>query len=119
MSQKPFEWDAFFSKSSFSEIRRLSPDLDSRRPPSTYSPDRKLLYLSSQDVDVETGNEDQLRAMLVSVRNSYIAAISPDKFNPMKVYIARVDFLEICYLLASLSGDPSEFSDPDGLLKVI
>jgi len=119
MSQKQFEWDAFFSKCSFSEINRLSPEFSSRRCPSIYSPDGKLFYISSQDNDVETDNEKQLRAMLIDVRASYISASHPDKGNRNKAYIARIDFLEICRLLASLTDDPTEFSDPDNLLEVI
>lgn len=119
MTQKQFEWDVFFLKARFNEISELSPDLAARRFPSTFSPDRKFLYLSSQDWDVETGNEEQLRAALVDVRNSYASASHPDHFNHTKVYIARVDFVEICRLLACLSDCPDEFSDPDGLLKLI
>lgn len=119
MSQNEFEWDAFFSKASFNEIRTLSPEPSARRPPSTYSADRKFLYLSSQDNDVETSNEDQLRAAFFYVRNSYASASKFGHFNHTKAYIARVDFVEICRLLACLSDDPNEFSDPDGLLEVI
>jgi hypothetical protein len=119
MSHTLFNWDEFFSKASFNKIRQLSPDLASRRPPSTYSPDRKLLYLSSQDYCIETSNQDQLLNALDSVKNTYAAASRSECLDHAKAYVARIDFIELCQLLVCCADNPEEFSDPDGLLGAI
>lgn len=119
MSHKQFDWDMFFSQASFNKIRELSPDLAHRRLPSSFSPDMKLLYLSSQDIDVETDNQDQLREALIAVKGSYVSASRIDRLDHAKAYVARIDFIEICRLLASCSDNPEKFSHPDGLLKFI
>ncbi|MBP4046976.1 hypothetical protein [Chromobacterium violaceum] len=116
MPRKHFDWDGYFSTASFETVRKASPELDGRRPPTTYSPNGKLLYLSSQDFDVEIDDPEQLRQALTATGQSYANAVSPKHANHFQAYIAEEDFIIICNHLASLE-DPSDFSDPDALLK--
>ena len=57
-----FDWDGFLAKADYAAVRRLSPELDRRRPPSMYSPDKRSLYLTSLDTDVSCDDESALRA---------------------------------------------------------
>jgi len=116
MPEREFDFDKFCALASFEKIRCLSPDLSSRRLPSMYNPDRKVFYLSSQDVYVDTDDPDQLRFMLEPVRFSYFSAIRSSPINHCNAYLSRVDFIEICRLLLECADDPSEYSDPDSLL---
>lgn len=117
MSKKNFDWDNYFAVASFKDISDRSPDLSSRRLPSIFSPDRKLLYLSSQDDDVETDNPDQLQSALTSIKNTYANVIGRELIDHGKAYVARTDFIAVCALLANCTEDPDEYADPDQLLQ--
>jgi hypothetical protein len=117
MSKKDFDWDSYFANASFKDISRRSPDLSSRRPPSAFSPDRKLLYLSSQDDAVETDSPDQLQLALTAIKITYANAIRQKQIDHAKAYVARTDFIAVCALLANFTEDPDEYAYPDLLLQ--
>jgi predicted Ser/Thr protein kinase len=125
MSQKTFDWDKFFSEASFNEIRNLSPDLRSRRLPSSYSPDKKFFYLSSVDDYVETNNQEQIRQQLVPVKNAYIRATRSGCFsysnymNYANAYIACKDLITLCNLLNDCNDNSDEIFDLDSFLGVV
>jgi hypothetical protein len=117
MSKKDFDWDNYFATASFKYISDRSPDLSSRRLPSAFSPDRKLLYLSSQDDEVETDSPDLLQLALTAIKITYANAIRQNKIDHGKAYVARTDFFAVCALLANCTEDPDEYADPDLLLQ--
>ena len=117
MPKKDFDWDNYFSTASFKDISDRSPDLSLRRPPSTFSPDQKLLYLSSQDDEVETDSPDQLQLALTAIKITYANAIRLKQIDHGKAYVARTDFVAVCALLANCTADPDEYADPDLLLQ--
>ncbi|MBB5865534.1 hypothetical protein [Xanthomonas sp. 3058] len=110
-----FDWDLYFSSASFRQIRELSPELSNRRVPSLYSPDRQLFYLTSLESEVTTSDEAELLVALNEVRNLYFSARSTGSANG-KDFIARLDFIELCNLLANVSDEPDTYMDPDELL---
>ena len=117
MRKRAFDWDRYFSSASFKQIRELSPELSNRRVPSVYSPDRQFLYLTSLDIDVQSNDATELLIALNEVRNLYFSAKSAESTNGKDV-IARIDFIELCNLLANCSDDPDEYMDPDALLEM-
>ena len=116
MSNKDFNWDRFSSLEKFSEIQKLSPDLGNRRLPTMYSPDKRFLYLSSQDIGIETDNQDELRSVLSAIKSTYDSALRAKPVNHFKAYVSQIDFREVCQLLAQCTGELEEFADPDHLL---
>lgn len=116
MSNKCFNWDRYFAEASFKDIRKMSPDLSSRRLPSAFSPDRKFLYLSSQDIDVQTNDPGQLKVALASIKISYAMANRAGQIDHRKAYVARTDCIAVCDLLTNCTDDPEEYADPDCLL---
>lgn len=115
MSKQNFDWDDYLSKAAYRDVVDRSPALASAHPPTMYSPDRTLLYLSSQDVDVATDNVPELKQLLRMVLDTYRYSNKPgcDK----KRLAAMTDCYEICGLLVKLDAEPDEYLDPDSLLN--
>ena len=116
MKQKEFDWDKYLSDSKYKEVRNSSPDLSSRRPPTMYSPDRKWIYLSSQDIDFETNDLNGLKSILEALSSSYNLTREMHKSDYLKLYLIRIDFIEVCRLIANLVDNPEDYNDPDSLL---
>jgi hypothetical protein len=112
-----FDWDEFAQIATFKQICQLSPDLSGRRLPSMYSPDRRWFYVSSQDIGVQTSSEKRLRQLLEAVRRSYHFELDRPKVDHGRLHTQRVDFYELCRLIANLVPDPDDFADPDILLE--
>jgi hypothetical protein len=115
MDRTEFDWAKYFRSKSFEEIRRLSPDLSARSYPTTYSPDRDLLSLSSIDEVVQTADHDDLKRCLDIVGAKYRRA-RRDASRQTAEYVARVDFFELCNLLSNCGEEPEEYLDPENLL---
>ncbi|WP_141213405.1 hypothetical protein [Janthinobacterium sp. PC23-8] len=113
---KNMNWDKFYSDIEFKELALLAPEFHSRGNPTTYSRDKNVIYLSSLDIDVEVTNESVLRTLLKSVKESYVSSINQGRLNIKRAYLAQVDFLELCKILYTLTGD-EEFADPDFALN--
>ena len=118
MKQNDFDWDKYLSCASYNEVRANSPDLSSRRPPTLYSPDRKWIYLSSQDVDLETNNLIELKSMLRAISSSFKISTEKHEADYKKLWLLRIDCFEVCALIANLVDDLEEYSDPDSFLGV-
>lgn len=116
MDKDIVDWDKFYSSITFKELAFLAPEFQSRRNPTSYSRDRKVIYLSSLDTDVEVTNEDTLRSLLKSVKDSYASSINQDCLNIPKAYLSKVDFFEICNILFNITGN-EEFADPEFFLN--
>ncbi len=115
MSKRNFDWDDYLAKAAYRDVFDLSLALSSGRPPTMYSPDRSLLYLSSQDVDVATDDVSELKQLLRMVLDTYRNSTKPgcDK----KRLAAMTDCYEICGLLVNCGADSDEYLDPDYLLN--
>jgi len=111
VAKEDFDWDRFLTGASFAEVRRLSPEMDGRRPPSLYSPDRDRFYLSSQDLDVACGDEEELRAMFDEMMRSWTQYKREPLARLLKLHQLRVDIAEVAGLLSKLVSDPEEFAD--------
>ena len=116
MTNSNFDWDAHVASSTFSDIRRQSPDLGVRRLPTLYSPDRSRLYLSSQDDDVATGEVKELLRVLPEIKAAYRRAINGPSINHGRAAVAEINFLEVCGLIGGLVEDPDTYQDPEALL---
>lgn len=114
MKRKSFNWDKHFSNAKYTEIASNSPDLSSRRFPTVYSPNREWIYLSSQDVDIETDDLNGLKSILCALSNSYKFAM--EKKDYRKLSLLKIDFVEVCRLLQNLVKSPEDYGDPDSLL---
>lgn len=117
MRESDFAWDEYFSRASFDEITKRSPELSSRSPPSAFNPDKSKLYLSSLDDNVRTDNIEELRSALDEIKRSYLAAQKAHPSNHLKLALARIDFTTVCGLMDALVESPEDFSDPDHLLE--
>jgi len=116
MKQKGFDWDKYLSNAKYKEVRDSSPDLSSRRPPTMYSPDRKWIYLSSQDIDFETNDLNGLKSILESLTSYYKLTREMHKSN-LILHLIKIDFIEVCGLIANLVDNPEDYNDPDSLLN--
>jgi hypothetical protein len=114
MNKRNFDWDNYLSQAPYRDIVALSPGLSRDRPPTMYSPDRSLLYLSSQDLDVDTDNVPQLQQFLMMVLDTYRDSQKPGFVK--KRLAAITDCYEICGLLVNCGVDSEEYLNPDLLL---
>jgi len=115
MKRAEFDWDKYLSTAKYAEVVANSPDLSSRRPPTLYSPDRSWLYLSSQDVAVETDDTNGLKAVLQHLSTSYKNAKASEDYK--KIAGVKLDYFEVCELLQELVDTPEDYDDPDSLLN--
>lgn len=114
MKRKSFDWDRHFATAQYSEIASSSPDLSSRRHPTAYSPDRNWIYLSSQDLDIETDNREGLTSIFSLLSESY--KNSKKSEDHRKLSLVKIDFFAVCELLQALVESPEDYDDPDHLL---
>jgi len=114
MKRAEFDWDKYLATAKYAEVVRNSPDLFSRRPPTLYSPDQAWLYLSSQDLAVETDDTDGLKSILDNLLGSYKSAKATNDHR--KLSIIRIDCIEVCELLLALGESPEDYDNPDRLL---
>lgn len=103
MSKNQFDWDGYIRNASYSMIYNYSPALISMgRLPTIYSPDRKLLYLSSQDNHVETDNIKALESILCKLTEAYQSAIKKKDYK--KMWLIKIDGREVSNLLSNFNG---------------
>ena len=113
MNSPRFDWDKHFSTASFNLVRSLSPELSRRRFPSSYSPDKKLYYVSPFDVTVQTDNIESLKNMLSVLGEDFHSCTDADC---ARRYLVYVDFTQICLLLLDLVGVDTNYGIPDDVL---
>jgi hypothetical protein len=111
-----FRWDEWFSTASYREIESNSPALSSVRTPSCYSPDKKWFYLASQDIGIDTSDEEELISTLKGLAEPFIRALESKKY--FNAWIIQFECQEICSLLGEITGDLDEYSDPSEFLKI-
>ena len=109
-----FDWDHHFSTASFKTIRALSPELNRRRLPSGFSPDRKFYYISPLDSDVRTDDIEDLKAELSRLGEDFH---SLDDEDYARRYLIHVDFTQICLMLLDLEGPDNDYGLPDEVLR--
>ncbi len=113
MNSPYFDWDKHFSTESFSFIQSLSPELSSRRFPSSYSPDKKLYFVSPFDVTVQIDNVESLKNMLSALGEDFHSCTDDDY---SRRYLVYVDFTQICLMLLDLEGAETNYGIPDEVL---
>lgn len=106
-----FDWDAFLAHASFAEVRRLSPELDGRRPPSLYDPDKHLYYSSSLDQEIECQSEASLRHSYEALLASWRHHAREPLLRPLHLHTLRVDIAEVVGMLMKVVENPDEFED--------
>ena len=115
MSLKRFDWDAYFSRVSFKELKHNAPEFQTgRRNPSCLSPDGAWIYCSSVDGDAETSSAEALRALLHEVVDAYHSAAPNDHWRR---FIATVDCRALCGRLSDVDDD-AVYAHPDELLRL-
>lgn len=125
MREEPlFDWESYVRKATFNEIRDNSPQLAKSRLPTMYSPDKKHLYLTSLDeqIDLVKINVDWIDRFLVRIAERF--SISLENKDYRKVGESEADFYVLSLLVYNLelTGYPSgkyteEYGDPKGLLE--
>lgn len=114
MSEPRFDWDHHFATASFKDVAANSPNVSLDRPPSLYSPNGKLYYMSSIDLAVGTHDGEKIQLMLNRVLESHAEyRKSKDIKRQLR---ARLDCIELCGLLSNRSVDTGAYLDPDALL---
>jgi hypothetical protein len=113
MNTRPFDWDFHYSSASFNIIRSLSPELNNRRLPSGFNPDRSRYYVSPFDIDVRTDDVDALKTLLAHLGEDFHSCREHDY---SRRYLVHVDFTQVCLLLLDLEGPDNDYGLPDTLL---
>ena len=116
MDKDGMDWCKFYSSVSFDELRSLSPELRKRRNPTCYSRDGGFVNISSQDDYFSTKDESSLRSVIQNVKASYTSSINRKPIDIKEAYLTREDFLVLCEILYTLTGD-EEFADTDSALN--
>ena len=113
MNEADFDWDKHFGAASFASIRDLSPELNKRRFPSSFTPDRTQFYFSSQDDYGEVTDQEYLLSILKIVATDFHRTAS-NKWT--EKHVLYTDFLAACSMLYELAGEDSPYGLPDELL---
>ena len=120
MSKKDtFNWDEYLESTPYKQV------LDGMRParliiPTMFSPDKKLLYLKSHDIDVSTEDPEQLKKMFDATCSDleHEAKIQNTSFE--KLYIHQIDYLMLWHLLRDLDVKlPEEHEIPEVYLQKV
>ncbi|MGL5037387.1 MAG: hypothetical protein ACRC6F_06570 [Aeromonas sp.] len=105
-----FDWDGFFSKSSWDDIRSESPLLNTKRLPSLVLHENGIVYVSSLDLDARIDDIQALRCYMNAVKSIFN---SENKLNGrarsnFKIAVAESDF----YMLEQILDRQGEANLP-------
>lgn len=109
-----FNWDKYFSDSSFMKIRSFSPELGKRGLPSCFNPDKTAYYISPLSIAVGTHDIEGLKTQL-SRLGELFHSCSDDDYSTR--YLAHVDFVQVCLMLLNLLGSDNDYGLPDKVLR--
>lgn len=102
-----FNWDNWAGKAGFDDVWGKTAYLQKVRAiPTCYSPDEKLLYLSSVDYAVDVQNVSQLEQAIDDIVTSYKYKLNQGDFASTKLNLAirQCDFEAVCILLDDLKN---------------
>lgn len=121
--RRRFNWDNYCEHAKFTDVKSLAFGLSIRPVPSMYSPDKKLLYLSSLDLDVSLASRSELLMILQKLEEEFARlhylVFSQGGNLYSELATCRKDFIEVCSVLYSIDPDniPDGVVDPDFYLK--
>lgn len=107
-----FNWDSNLANSSYQNVADRSPSLGV--PPTLYSPDGKLLLLSSIDADARVDDSTELKSRLERLTHTFKNYYESQDFK--RAGRAYVDFFEVCSLLTQIDPDSEQYVFPIDLL---
>lgn len=108
-------WDDFFGKISYRELRERSPQLYKNRHPSAYNQTKSHYYISTLDDYVLTDSITELRSALGQLVDSKNAALMASELDHYKLGILKIDYFEICGILSAIAPDAERYLDPDAM----
>jgi hypothetical protein len=117
MSKQPPKWDAYLRGLTVAELQQHLPLLGGFERLTIYSPDRSWILLASLDVDVSTSDVPELTRLLPDIARAYRSATKGQPVDHKRAHRARVDFVEVCNLLADQADNNEDYGDPDELLS--
>ncbi|WP_122569741.1 hypothetical protein [Pseudomonas viridiflava] len=107
MARPNFNWDTYAAKAKFDDVRNLC--ASHGRLPTMYSPDRTLVYLSSQDRDVAVDDLKGLQSLLSEIKSSFFLTLDSRDHSYKKLYELETDYDLISNLLSDLESAPDNY----------
>ena len=100
MKKVDFDWDKYFSRASWEDIREKSPFLATLRLPTIVLEEKRLVYISSQDDYCSTDDAESMKALSKQAKSTYDAAVLNKNYS--KAAIAKCDYKLLHSLLFAL-----------------
>ena len=113
-----FDWDKYMRTETYTKV------LDGMRGsrlliPTMYSPDKRLIYLKTYDVDFCTDDVDTLNKILDELYVSLQKEASNIDWSFEQLYLLQVDYLTIWSILRDQQALPDDYKYPDYYLKEV
>lgn len=119
MTQKPlFDWDKYMRTETYDKVLdgmhglRLS-------TPTMFSPDKKLIYLKTYDVEFETDDAVTLNRILEELYILLQNEACNIDWSCEKLYLLEVDYTIIWEILSNLEALPDDYQYPEYYLKEV
>lgn len=114
----PFDWDKYRDTATYNNV--LNGMSNSRLIiPTMFSPDKKLIYLKTYDVDFETNDADTLNRILNQLYVSLENEARKIDWSFEKMYLLQVDYLTIWGILDNLQALPDDYKYPEYYLEKV
>lgn len=110
-----FDWKSHLDKATYRKVREHCPILKGSRPPTMYSPDGTLLFLSSINRETPTDVPKELKKMLVKIVDAHRKAVAAG--DAWQTLAADIDGNEVCLCLFTCDGDPDRYADSGRVLS--
>jgi len=117
MSNK-FDWDRYLREETYNKVLEGMEDVR-KIIPTMFSPDKKLIYLKTQDLDFETGDKASLTSLLDELLEELRLESSRIKWSFERLYLLQIDFRIVYLLLSNLDALPADSEPPETHLEKI
>ena len=116
-SAQEFNWDQYMNSASYNAV--LDGMFAARLIiPTMFSPDKKVIYLASLNIDIPTDNIEQLNAEFAHIYESIKHEVRNMVWSCQKLYRLQVDYLILFNILSNLAALPDGYEHPEYYLEL-
>lgn len=113
-----FDWDKYMRTETYTKV------LDGMRGsrlliPTMYSPDKRLIYLKTYDLDFRTDDVDTLNKILDELYVKLQNEASKIDWSFEDLYLLQVDYLTIWSILRDQQALPNDYKYPEYYLEEV
>ena len=116
MDVKRFDWDKYVRSASYYAV--LDGTDYSHKIPTMFSPDKKQIYLQSDDIAYDVEDIEMLKLKLSALLERLKKEARSVDWSYEKLYLLQVDYLTIFTILADRSALPDDHNSPEENLRI-